>query len=44
MGLQNFRKRKMCIVDWFAGRKCKDNSGHNYRLNLKKYMYEGFLL
>jgi hypothetical protein len=19
MGLQNFRKRKMCIVDWFAG-------------------------
>jgi hypothetical protein len=43
-GMQNFRKGKMCIVDWFAGRKCEGNSWHNYSLHLKKYVYDGFLL
>jgi hypothetical protein len=43
-GLQNFRKGKICIVDWFAGRKSKDHSWHNYSLNFKKYIYEDFLL
>lgn len=38
-GLQNFRKGKMCIVGWFAGRKFKDHSCYNYSLNLKKYIY-----
>jgi len=44
MGLQDFRKGKMCIVDWFVRRKCKDHSWHNYSLNVKKYIYDGFLL